>query len=160
MSWRWGWDKQTVTSKLSQAEGLCSLHLLAVPSCFFLARLSGKQLPLHSEGDTSEISFALCLLVVTLAGTEAPSLGWGPTPHPINRGEWCRADVCPLESSIPAASAHAQGGADPKWSAGMGWPGTLRSHSPCLPFSSLDHVMPEALVLGTLSSLCHLSPWD
>jgi hypothetical protein len=29
-----------------------------VLSYFFLPRFSGKQLPLHSEGDTSEISFA------------------------------------------------------------------------------------------------------
>lgn len=48
-------------------------------SCLFLPRLSGKQLPLHSEGDTSEISFV---------GKGEPwwdprPLHWGGSPHLI-----------------------------------------------------------------------------
>lgn len=73
-------------SELSQAEGLVTVPLSCVLSCFFLLRLSGKQLPFHSEGDTGEISFALCPLVDALVGTEAPSQGQIPTPHPVNRG--------------------------------------------------------------------------
>lgn len=55
-------------------------------SCFFLLRLSGKQLPFHSEGDTSKISFALCPLVDTLVGTEAPFTGVNPHTSSCKQG--------------------------------------------------------------------------
>ena len=97
-------------------------------SCLFLPRLSGKQLPLHSEGDTSEISF--CQQGGALVGPKAPSLRRVPA-GPVNRGQWVRADVCPLESSMPAAPVHPQATAHSEWAVvGPGLPRTPRSTDP------------------------------